>query len=300
MAVSSEKKDVLSIYFGVRLASERLFSLVWTMICTYDPQFQNQNIEGNSEEIIRYLNNSHGLRENVKNMLRYALIPDENLDWITDSKRQLTWIFNYIKSIPGAQKSPIRVPIHLSKRNQVIAYLDYWSGTSLPDVLARLGFNHTMQSNWEIQTKPDRHFDWLKKDGSPEKINFLWDWLPANSGIFTGRNIFIGHEARFKNHEDVLIFSDQARLSNADIILLNQRARRTWLQRQQRAKAVDKGQCNFVLTKSTIAKLEKLAQKHRSNRTEIIELLINEEFRSEHHIHQVKLRPLSPETQKIN
>lgn len=284
MKSKSSASTILSNFFSTKIKPDRLLSFVWTVICIHKKEFQTKSIDANLEiSLIDYLkSNQHALID-IKQRLQNTIIPDEHFKWIENTRRQFNWIVNHITSSPGFVKHQILIPIHLSPKSQAIAYFDYWSGVSCRSMPHAISFLHEMRLKWESHIKMDSHFEWLNKDKKNERIGFFWKWLCSNKEI---SNI---NTTQFFSHEDVLIYFDAIRPPPSLIILINQNARRIWNQQQRRAQAIHKKQCNFILEKGTIEKLEEIAQYHRISRTQALEFLINAEHKNKYFINQLNI-----------
>ena len=135
-----------------------------------------------------------------------------------------------------------------------------------------------MQLDWQNFIKADKFFAWLNNDDSEKKRASFWVWLEFRDMKFTQS------QPEFQSHEELLIFFDNPRFSDADKEVLSQNFRKIWNQQKNREELNGKKQCNFVLAEKTISNLKMLAQKHGLTRTEIIELIIDSEAKNEIYI----------------
>jgi len=88
-----------------------------------------------------------------------------------------------------------------------------------------------------------------------------------------------------------LIFFDNTLKLPAERKLFIQTVKSRWSQNKYRAKETDKKQYNFILSKKTIQRLDKLAEKYDLKRTQILDILLQMEEDKGIYIPE-KLKPL--------
>ena len=277
--------DVLGSVYPL---SPRERNFAWIAVAQVSQAFQLLNTSKLPDEVIAYfLERDEIFRAVLAKELNNYLVPEVHLDWIDESDRQFVWIKNgFYSHFPSNQVSRFRklefVPQYLTGRARSIAIFDYsFSLTGISND-ERISFYELLRSAWKQNTRLDRHFSWLDKDEGG-CYSFLWDWMQSRTPLVTGRT-------RFFNGDGLLGFFDQMDLPDLEKVLLIQKAQRAWNQRRQREKMKGRKQCNFVLSNSVILKLEKLSLKHGLSRTEIVELIIDSEARSEFYIKERLMR----------
>lgn len=225
--------------------------------------------------IANFLKGDEQLRANLINAFNYSLVPECHLDWVFESDRQSSWI-GVALSQPGRFQNLRIVPQYLVGRAKNIALLDYGLSSTGISNDERVAFCKSLRNGWELNTRLDRYFSWLDDDDEG-CYSFLWDWTRSRTPLVMGQSPFL-------NRDGLLGFFDEMVLPDLEKVLMIQKAQRAWNQRRQREKMKGRKQCNFVLSDRVIHKLEKLSEKHRLSRTEIVELIIDSEARSEFHI----------------
>lgn len=227
----------------------------------------------------------------LKNALYSRNIPEDYLEWIDSGIRQSTWISsnvataltrssgNYLLTgVHPTKGLSIEIPVHLIGRDRSIALIDYYSGLEITSLNQAIEQLNRLKLQWQEHIKQDAFFGWINRDNTEDKLSYFWDWLKKrNTGITNG-------QSSFRDYEHLLNYFDNSGLSIAEKELLGSKARKAWNQLKNRENSVNKKQCNFLLTKVNVQKLEKLSLKHKLSRTEIIEILIESESKNEAHI----------------
>lgn len=284
---------------GTPTPSARIDNFVWVYLCqvvqvpdlwtaTRYPQQACWDLLNQYQECLR----------EVQRVVNTAWIPDRDLRWITDQDRQISWVQWYIRaSMLNAQmNSPTvgvrtelfeaSIPYHLTGSNRSVALIDYWSSRTTQHPFGRRAAIQAMESAWSQQQTADRRFDWLDADDGADRRMYFWEKL------FQRFPTLLSDRPPPESHEALLNALDGLSIHPSDLTLFNQKARGLFQQQQRRANSVERRQCNFVLHEKTISKLEKLARKFGITRTEVIELLIQQEASNPVHTEE-RLRRLS-------
>jgi allophanate hydrolase subunit 1 len=87
-------------------------------------------------------------------------------------------------------------------------------------------------------------------------------------------------------YEQLLIYFLRSNFSTIEKNALNSNARKIWNQKKAREEAKDSKQYNFILRNETIKKLDELAKKYYLSRSEIIESIIESEYKNRVHIEE--------------
>lgn len=159
-----------------------------------------------------------------------------------------------------------------------IALIDYFLCFTSGGIQERIEIAKNFRLEWEKQREKDKEFDWFKKDNSQQRIDFFWEWLKTKAPQLTHNH------ASFQNHDELLSCFDFYDAPSKTLLIQN--FKKTWNQKQVRARSKGKKQRNYVLAEKTVSKLEKLAAKYHLTRTEIIELIINGEAEKETYIRE--------------
>lgn len=269
----------LSDITGLKPLSERALIYIWMELNPNPVHFSNKNpLEIDLSQLAGYLNSQKSIANKISDNLSKGLTSDHELDWIIESKRQFKWIELNINHFFRVSESPVRfTTAALPFKARSIGLFDYKSLN--PGILQYQGSiaSQIMRLEWSKQLKRDRNFIWTNSSDNDFERNYFWEYMEKY------KPELIDGKSQFNTHDELLIFFDQANLTQTEISNLNKQVQKAWKQKQRRSDPM-KQQCNFELRSATIDKLEALAQKHGSSRTSIIEILINSESISEHHI----------------
>lgn len=293
-------KDNLSNIINTGSNSDRINSFVWLSITATNSDFSNlsSDVRSRRDLMADYLHKNQPTAQKIANFIKNRLIPDQDLNWITESRRQALWLERYIASSIMQEQDQqwiskknlttsesrlseiwgFTIPFHLIEKNRSTALFDYWTAYHFLQMQDRINKSKEMQLAWENSIKSDNFFAWLDTDNAEKKRASFWIWLKQKYPEITQDN------PSFSSHEELLIFFDNPRFSDSDKQLFSQNYRKIWNQQRQRESANGKKQTNFVLSEKTISNLSMLAQKHGLTRTEIIEILIESEAKDEIYI----------------
>lgn len=298
-------RDDIPALLGTPEQCARVDNFVWIRLCQIGvaPQLW-QTTHFPQQQCCEILRNRPDLLELLKFAVHSAWIPDRDLSWLTDSERQVSWVQRYIEfamqlaqtNVPTGTAAWLlidnQIPHHLTGSSRAIALVDYWS-CSFVDMSQRRNAVKSMEIAWCHQQKLDRRFDWLDGEGEDHRRIWFWEKLLHHFPMVPRDNL------PPNSHCTLLNIIDQLGIHPADITLFNQKARGQFQQQQRRASSTGKRQCNFVLQERTISKLDSLARKFGITRTDVIELLIQQEALNPVHTTE-RLRRLSALTTHDN
>lgn len=196
-----------------------------------------------------------------------ALLPDGNFKWIDGDERQYQWLLRRIEGITA-----LALPkglVHLTGRNHLIAMLDLWNAP----IAEKADEIENLRNLWLKHRSRDREFEWFedKKDGS-KRCKCAWEWLEKNHTPMPRRQLPIS------NYKELLMFFDEAKLRHTEQKAIIQYIKKRWSRKQFDERAADKKQFNVMLSKTVIALLDELTEKHKLTRAQALELLITKEF----------------------
>lgn len=286
--------------FSLRINStgeypSRIASVAWLVAADEDSSLVdlNPNAHDVKKIINEYVNRNSEAGVFIKDSLPKMLVPQERINWITDSQRQFYWIRAYIYNIKTSQPKkipsdlspvihtlPTFIPHYLLNRERNVALVDYWLAKSFFKVATAIQYCIEMEYEWNKHIESDKLFSWLEGMDAEKKRDCFWSFLKNR----IPNEIDDYH--KFQSHEDIFIFFDSPKFTRDTKELYSKDARKIWNQRLRREKATDEKQCNFILPLKTISKLDKLSKKHHLTRTEIIELIINAEAEKETYIRE--------------
>jgi hypothetical protein len=196
---------------------------------------------------------------------RQYLLPQEEFDWILENKRQAEWLRSYFRR--KLDVSTRSLPSRLLGKYLIFAAIDTYDAS----FEEKLDVVRKMQALWYEYIKEDVIFGWFLKNEKISRCKTAWDWVTKHKqedlyGI-----------APFSNVEDLMIFYDRLGLTKEEKERDILKIQRFWHQRESRAKEGDRKQYNFVLFKHAVADLDKLAKKHDLKRSQMLEVLIQNE-----------------------
>lgn len=203
--------------------------------------------------------------EIIKTTKNERLVPINDLDWITDEKRQAHWLLSKIESYTG----PYRFipPTGMSDKDLVIVKIDLWAVDLTHKKLAL----NDLQEKWNEHSKTDNLLKWFKDDN--KKCTLAWEWLNTNA-LFP---IWTRPVQPFREYEDLLIFFDKSQFIPDQKTLYIDKIKRKWSQQKYRQSLTGKAQYNFILSDKAIKRLDSLAETYDRSRTQIIEILLKME-----------------------
>jgi hypothetical protein len=283
-----QHKDRLEALLGMPV-SDRVLDFVWLATSLKGPNSPIRawlpSAPGFRDQLASLIHQDRAVANQILSALQIAHVHDEQLSWISGEHRQAPWmlrnLFNIAASVGlnAPQIDSAAIPIHLRGRALALALFDYAAAAAVPFASAKLAaFNDAVKSAWVQQCESDRIFAWL--DGDDER-QFILNRLKEDK---VGTSTFV---PRFHTHEDLLLFFDGQQLSAIEKKFIVEKARKTWIQKVRRAGSKDRRQCNFVLLDSTVKKLAQLAESTRLSRTEILEVIIDSEFKDQHHVRKL-------------
>lgn len=256
-----------------------------------------------------YLTKNTTLNEQLKSYIHHSILPDDIFQWITDNNYQHCWIkeilgviekseynFEYLERGNKSWNLIMHIPADLETKSCSMAIIDYLHFRSIYYNSNRL-YNplHTIKELgrlWLIQQKEDKAFEWMKNNDAESKIIFFREWLQGKISPF------LPSTSSINTYEQLLIYFLRSNFSTIEKKALSSSARKIWNQKKAREEATDSKQHNFILRNETIAKLDELAKKYYLSRSEIIESIIESEYKNRIHIEekikrrkQIKLPP---------
>ena len=212
------------------------------------------------------INNNEGLAEEINEKISHFLIPEKDLYWITDNKRQHQFVMNEIAQKYGNITFAIE---GLNFKEMTIARID----TLNIDQRVKLSMVNNLRIEWEKKSQSDPLFEWFKSANETSKLNAGWEIAKKRHPTYCFS------VDPFKDIDEMLSFFDATWFSYPDKELFVLSVKKRWNQQEYRKKTKDKKQCNFILTKDTINKLEQLAKRHHLRKAEVIEHLVREQFK---------------------
>lgn len=200
-------KDVLAEIIGTDVVSDRIDSFVWiaTTQKYFDLRTFNSSTNRNELRITlaKCLHQNPSEAQKIKQAIKQSFIPENELKWITGSKRQTDWLVKYIfKSIENNYKPPTQspfsfqppifesftpatkffIPEYLVDRSRGIAIFDFWAAYFLPSFDYSVGQSKIMHSGWTSQKEIEKNSTGLMmKTGLTKEIFFKKSWLPKKS-----------------------------------------------------------------------------------------------------------------------
>lgn len=193
-----------------------------------------------------------------------------NFKWVNKDERQLRVLKKLILGLIDGGRGcewlrPILTIEGIEDESRIRLYCDF---SSLDNPKRNIAWM-ALSNQWIEQRKQDEKFKWFLIGNNQQKRDELQGWIERNSKKDPKWNRPI------KCHLDVLEFFDCIDDSDVEKIISNVKS--NVYQKNHREKLTNKKQKNFLLSNSTIARLNKLQDKYGISHTRIIETLIRKE-----------------------
>ena len=266
MAVKLTTDELQKTLPGITV-NERLTNWLWFTLQAKSIQAYLGDIGslGCRPLMAKEINKTPGLARHIEEISRDLLIPEKNLQWITNDKRQNLFLMRKL-----SKKSPIThitQSTSLTGRDLTIATIDIWEiGISIKTDTINL-----TKLEWEAHSSIDHIYKWFDDDEKSQKLALAWEIISRKFPNIA----YLKNEPREKY--DLLILLDSPELSRPEKILLIDSIKKRWSQNKYRAKQNGKNQYNFILSDRAISRLDKLATRHEIKRTEVLEILLKME-----------------------
>ncbi|WP_449100306.1 hypothetical protein [Pseudomonas veronii] len=261
--------DHLARVLGETKYNNRHDIWLWLHLTSNGVQFPPEEINnpGMRNKMANFISASPQIIEQIKRRRNEQLLPEKNLEWINEGKRQAEWLNTKIPEHIGY--SGFIPPPGLLGKELLIARIDLWN----VDITQKKLVLNELEKRWNEHKKGDNPFKWFKDE--QQKCILAWEWI--------SRNAFPETLLRqpFDNYEDLLIFFDQSKLIQDQKILYIEKIKRSWSQQKYREKMTGKQQYNFILSDKAISQLDKIAETNDLKRTQVLELLLQLETEME-------------------
>jgi hypothetical protein len=209
--------------------------------------------------------NNPWLKPRIQTDRQGFLVPEESLNWIKNDKRQCHWITRKIAERNGFQY--ITGMKNLNYRDLAIATIDIWN---IP-ITDKSLIVTAVASEWGTQEKADKIFEWFYGPDESSKLELAREIAIKLHPLLTT------YQSPWQETADMIVALDTLFPSIADKKLFIDSLKKRWSQNKYRANATEKKQCNFILTKKSIDRLQKLADKHELKRAQVLEILLQME-----------------------
>ena len=269
--VVNERRRILRDF----MRDERLSNFLWVDLLKF-----NHGLKSIHHKSFNFTRASDNFNMDVAQLRIYlgdlsgGLVDIKHYDWILDGSRQAQWIeFVHPAWIKGQIWSEANLPSNLTGRNRSIALLDVWLHSKNLDFNSKLRVIECGRLKWDEQIKIDKKFSWINDDDFEEKIEYVWSWMEMNK-----YSLPIG-KGGFSSHDDFLSHLDNFSLSDKELIW--SKVYKAWYQKKSRLKKSD---VQISLSRNSIKMLDALASRSGFSKAQVVKVLIEEEYSSEHHI----------------
>lgn len=264
--MAPNQNDKLSKTLNGIVADSRFTTWLWLYLKNkYRLDLGEFKSHGMRDQMADLIIQSPPLKHEIEKQKSSHLLPDQNLEWITNDERQHKWVIDTLNKIPGFEH--VAMPPNLTGRALVIALIDFWS-----PILGQKAYEvRGIELNWKKHKQADRIFQWFNTLDEDQKCALAWEII---SNKFSYLAVY---KSPFKNHQELLIFFDQHNLIEAEKKLIVDAIKKRWSQNKYRAKMTSKKQYNFILSDKAISRLDKLAEKYDLKRTQVLEILLQME-----------------------
>lgn len=261
------RDDELSKILGDDGLDYRLHFWLWHYLKFKGIQFSvGASYQGTRDFMASVIKENPQISADVLAVKDFALVPDSYLSWICDDLRQGSWVFGRLGWLFGLSLDLIHPA--LTGRQRVIALID----SRFIDLQQKIDHIQKAENDWILWVERDFVFDWFKKKCERERCGFAWDWLRRNYPDKTSGKAF------FENYQGLLLFFDGFSQVEAEKLLVIEKIKKAWSQKQYRKNLEDKKQCNLLLPEKTLRLLDELSERHSLAKSEIVDLLIKDEF----------------------
>ena len=178
------------------------------------------------------------------------LLPEKDLEWITNNKRQNLFISRKLIEKHGYQ--PILPPTNLTGRAFTIAMVDIWA---IEKTHKSWNINQ-IKFEWEQHSRLDQIFKWFDGSDIEQRLETAWEITKKKFPLLAYQ------ENAPKEKEEFIILLEIQFITTSDKILLMESIKKRWSQNKYRAKLTGKKQYNFILSEKAINRLDKLAGKY--------------------------------------
>ena len=199
----------------------------------------------------------------INSEINSSLLSNGDFDWISNEPRQLAWIER--KLIPIIPDYFITPPcFKISKRDSIISSIDRLN-QSLLDKSVLLG---VLSVDWNIHIKNNAISKWLKDKNEALACEHAW------SCIVNSFDHQLLPPTPISTFENLLLFIDSANVSPEELSKLIGKIKNGWSQKRYREKNEGRKQCNLLLSKKSIDRLDKLSSKYDMSKSDVIEILL--------------------------
>ncbi|HDS1773872.1 MULTISPECIES: hypothetical protein [Pseudomonas] len=220
---------------------------------------------GMRDRIADLIQNTPTGAEFVEAQSAMSLLPEKDLEWITNNKRQNLFVAR--KLIEKNGNYPIIGTTTLSGRPLTITTIDIWT----VEISKKLWLVNQIKFEWEQHSSSDHIFKWLDGADATQKLETAWEITKSKHPMLTFQ------QSIPKEKDDFITLLDSQFISKHEKILLMDSIKKRWSQNKYRAKLTGKKQYNFILSDKAINRLDKLADKYDLKRTEVLEILLQME-----------------------
>lgn len=267
MAVHHKYNDELQKELRGVIADNRMGIWLWFFMKNNHPQEPVGEIKspGMRDRIANTIKNKPGLASHIEALSATRLIPERNLEWIKDEKRQNAFILKKLDQAAGL--SYTGNPGKLTNKELSIAAFDLFHTSHSEKLLLA----HRIKSEWELNSCTDHIFKWLDKGDTEQKLETAWE-------IINNKHPYLLNQYyQSRGKDDLLIAFDTSTLTPPEKTLIMDSIKKRWSQNNYRSKQNGKNQYNFILSDRAINRLGNLAKKHEIKRTDVLEILLKME-----------------------
>lgn len=223
---------------------------------------------------IDVLHNNQELRRKFDEICKITFVHDFYLEWIINDPLQFEWIEKKL-GVNHLRSDIVYFHNNLSHKEKIITLIDNLN----QPLTEKIHAIEQLKMDWGKYLRRAKVLDWLDGHPSSERVNFSWDWLlkyysEIFSSIYQPTN---SHDLKY------LIKTKIASPEEKELIIHGIKS--AWSNHIYRKKiSKSKKQCNVYLPIEIITKLDKIAKSNSASRGEIIEILIDEESKTNIHL----------------
>jgi len=144
--MSITREDQLSEIFSPHIVDRRFRNWLWLFIKINSIEFHNVEYGSNyRKKMADFLLKNNSIKIQAMQCIEKGFASKEELEWISERKRQTTWLITYLCNMLSLNKN--KLPPSLTNREIAITIIDYYSFR--PNQLSF--FINSLQLSWRAQ-----------------------------------------------------------------------------------------------------------------------------------------------------
>ncbi|WP_323011293.1 hypothetical protein [Castellaniella sp.] len=207
-----------------------------------------------------------GLARELNIPFRTSFLPQQNFGWI-GSQRCAIWLCTqFLNNNPDLKPISKLLPHGIPATKAFMGLVDFWDTTQTTKHRTLIG----LEKSWRSYLKQDADYRWFDKGQEKRlKCEVAYLWLNDHH-----RRLVEPLQAKFSSLEDVQICLDNFSGTTGEKTAIIQAIKKAFNAHKAKKNREGKEQTNLALDKATKRSLDRLAQKSKLTRTQVVERLI--------------------------